>query len=103
MAKIEIERELKKLKRKKAAGNDNLPVGMLKDASSAISSPLCFLVNMSLSQGTVPTEWKEASITPIYKSGPKNELENYRSISVLLMLSKILLGLSCTQTALNSP
>ena len=38
----------------------------------------------------IPSEWKVASVTPIHKSGPKNDFENYRPISVLSILSKIL-------------
>ena len=38
----------------------------------------------------VPCEWKVVSVTPIHKSGPKNEFENYRPISVLSISSKIL-------------
>ena len=90
VSKIEVERELKKMKRKKTTGSDNLPAGMLKDSASTISSPLSFIINLSLRQGMVPSEWKVASVTPIHKSGPKNEFENYRPISVLSILSKIL-------------
>ena len=45
---------------------------------------------MSLSEGIIPTEWKAAKVTPLHKSGPRTELENYRPISVLPALSKIL-------------
>ena len=38
----------------------------------------------------VPCEWKVVSVTPIHKSGPKNEFENYRPISVLCCFDKIL-------------
>ena len=77
VSKIEVERELKKMKRKKTTGSDNLPAGMLKDSASTISSPLSFIINLSLRQAMVPSEWKVASVTPIHKSGPKNEFENY--------------------------
>ena len=45
---------------------------------------------MSLKTSMVPTVWKNAKITPIYKSGPTNNTENYRPISVLPVLSKVL-------------
>ena len=89
VSKIEVERD-KKMKRKKTTGSDNLPAGMLKDSASTISSPLSFIINLSLRQGMVPSEWKVASVTPIHKAGPKNEFENYRPISVLSILSKVL-------------
>ena len=63
---------------------------MIKGVASIISSPLCYIVNLSLQTGIVPSAWKEAKITPIYKSAAKNQFENYRPISVLSVMSKIL-------------
>ena len=81
---------MKNLKRKKAQGLDDFPPGLLKDAASLIAQPLTYVINMSLSEGVIPTEWKAAKVTPLHKSGPRTELENYRPISVLPALSKIL-------------
>jgi len=53
--KVLVEKELKKLKRTKATGADNLPPGMLKDCASGISKPLAFVTNMYISSGEVPT------------------------------------------------
>ena len=89
VSKTEIEQQLKKLQRKKAT-NDGLPPGMIKDVASVISSPLSCIVNLSLKTGTIPSDWKEARVTPIYKSGPRNSFDNYRPISVLSTMSKIL-------------
>ena len=63
---------------------------MIKDVASIISSPLCYIVNLSLQTGIVPSAWKEGKITPIYKTAAKNQFENYRPISVLSVMSKIL-------------
>ena len=90
VSKVEIEYQLKKLQRKKATGTDGLPACMIKDVASVISSPLSYIVNLSLKTGTIPAEWKEARVTPIYKSGPKNLFDNYRPISVLSVMSKVL-------------
>ena len=43
-----VEKELKNLKRKKAAGVDNIPSGMIKDVASMLAKPLSFIINMSL-------------------------------------------------------
>ena len=85
-----VERELKSLKRRKAAGCDNLPPGILKDAAYALSSPLTHLINLSLTTGLVPNKWKIAKVTPIHKKGNTNDYNNYRPISVLNTCSKIL-------------
>ena len=87
---IFVERELKSLKRRKAAGCHDLPPGILKDAAYALSSPLTHLINLSLTTGLVPNKWKIAKVTPIHKKGNTNDYNNYRPISVLNTCSKIL-------------
>lgn len=47
-------------------------------------------MNSSLATGVVPTEWKMAKVIPIFKSGSKAEIDNYRPISILPTMSKIL-------------
>ncbi|XP_057302789.1 uncharacterized protein LOC130636955 [Hydractinia symbiolongicarpus] len=90
VSKLFVERELQSLKRKKAAGWDNLPPGILKDAATVLSGPLAHIINLSLQTATVPTEWKIAKVTPIYKGGDTKDCGNFRPISVLPVLSKIL-------------
>ena len=88
---------LRKLKRKKATGMDDLPAGMLKDCADAITKPLHYIVNLSLKTSTVPNAWKEAKVIPVYKSGDTSSVENYRPISVLPILSKLLEKAICVQ------
>ena len=90
VSRIFVERELISLKHRKANGCDNLPPGILKDATYALSSPLTHLINLSLSTGLVPNKWKIAKVTPIHKKGNTNDCNNYLQISVLNTCSKIL-------------
>ena len=90
VSRIFIEKQLKKLKRNKATGADDLPPGLLKDCASEITQPLCHLINLSLKHSEIPSDWKHALITPIFKSGSTNDPNNYRPISILPILSKIL-------------
>ncbi len=83
-------RELKQLKRQKAFGVDNLPSGMLKDCREYIYQPLGYIINLSFQSSKVPSMWKTAKVIPIHKKGAHNEPENYRPISVLPVLSKVL-------------
>ena len=85
-----IEKQLKSLKRKKAAGPDELPPGMIKDCRNEILNPLTYLINLSLRSGRVPSLWKVARVSPIFKSGDISKPENYRPISILPIFSKIL-------------
>ena len=87
---LEIFKELKNLKRKKASGPDNFPPGLLKDAALVLTKPLTFIINLSLKTGVVPSEWKVAKVIPLYKSGSLAEIDNNRPISILRILSKIL-------------
>ena len=82
--------QLKKFKRNKASGVDNLPSGLLKDCRYHIAEPLSFILNLSMDTNTYPQNWKIAKVNPIYKKGSPSEPSNYRPISVLPVLSKIL-------------
>lgn len=62
---------------------------MVKGCAEPLAEPLCFLFNLSLSSGTFPIKWKEARVTPIFKSGDKNCIENYRPVSLLNSFAKV--------------
>ena len=51
--------------------------------------PLTYLINSSINKGIFPNELKIAKVIPIFKSGDKTSIENYRLISVLSVFSKI--------------
>ena len=73
-----------------STAKSNFPPGLLTDAASLIAKLLTYVINMSLSEGVIPTEWKATKVIPLYKSGLRTEIDNYRPISVLPSLSKIL-------------
>ena len=81
---------LRKLRRKKAHGIDELPPNLLKDVANKISKLLAFIINKYLSSGIVPDLWKISKVSPLYKSNSKSSFSNYRPISVLTCLSKVL-------------
>ena len=85
-----ILKQLRDLKVKKATGLDGIPARFLKDSAAVIAPTVTFLVNLSLSTGSVPDEWKKARVVPLYKSGGRENMDNYRPISILPVLSKIL-------------
>ena len=89
--------ELKKLKRKKAAGPDKLLPGFLKDIAIIIAKPLAHVINLSIATGIVPSDFKIGLITLVYKSGPKNNMDNYLPITVLPVCSKIFEQCICKQ------
>ncbi len=80
----------KQLKRNKATGVDEPPPGMLKDIREYIADPLCYILNLSVETATVPSKLKIARLIPIHKSGSRKLPENFRTISVLPVLSTLL-------------
>ena len=74
---------------KKATGLDRIPACLLKDSAAVITQSITFLVNLSLSTGIVPDEWKQARVVPLHKSGGREVMDNYRPISILPVISKI--------------
>ena len=86
---VEVLSQLKKLKRKKASGPDHLPPNLIKDSANIIAKPIAYVINLSLRSGLFPDEWKIARVVPLHKSGTRDNFENYRPISALPVISKI--------------
>ena len=83
--KSEHLRQFKKMKDNKSPEVDGIPPKLLKEIVEQISTPLAKLFNLSLEEGMVPSEWKEANITPLFKKGSRNKLQNYRPVSLTSM------------------
>ena len=74
----------------KAMGGDGIPPMILKHAASALAEPVHHLFSLCLTKSYLPAEWRCHHITPIHKSGDRSTITNYRPISLLSCLSKIL-------------
>ena len=81
---------LKNLDTSKAVGPDLVHNKILVAAYPIIAEPLTILFNRSLSEGIFPAVWKKAHITPIFKKGNRSSCSNYRPISLLSCVGKIL-------------
>ena len=81
----DVFKQLKNLSRRKITGYDDLPPGLLKDSARCIARPLTHVINSSLTTSIVPEDFKIGIITPIFKSGVKSDLDNYRPVTVLHM------------------
>lgn len=88
-ANVEVHRILSQMKNKTSTDIDTIPCKIVKLSSKYISVPLAYLVNKSFEEGVFPNKLKHAKIVPIYKSGTKTTIENYRPISMLPVFSKI--------------
>ena len=85
-----VTNSIKHLKPKKAIGLDKISARFLKDSFYVIVSSLTSLFNISLQTETFPSTWKNARVVPLFKKGDKQDPSNYRTISILPTLSKIL-------------
>ena len=85
----EILKLIRSLDVNKSHGFDNISARMLKMCDSSIIMPLKIIFNTCLKEGSYPLLWKKANITPIHKKGDKNDIVNYRPISVLPLCGKI--------------
>ena len=74
----------------KAAGIDGLAGKFLKDGAPYLSSPITQLCNLSISLSTFPEKSKKAKLKPLYKKGSTTEPKNYRPISLLPLISKLI-------------
>ena len=72
------------------AGFDGLNAKLLKKIIPAVISQLTHLLNLCISNHTFPSPLKMAVITPVFKSGSRTQFSNYRPISVLPVISKVL-------------
>ena len=81
----------------KATGLDGLPAKFFIDSAESIVGPLAYIVNLSIRSGVFPDDLKRAKIVPIYKKKAKTEPGNYRPVSVLSVISKVLKRVICEQ------
>ena len=82
--------KINNMKENKSPGVDGLSPKILKETVGQISKPLAHVFNMSLQEGIVPLEWKEANIIRLFKKGSRNKHVNYRPVSLTSVICKIL-------------
>ena len=74
----------------KATGIDKISCKIIKLAAPVISDSLTLICNQAITLSSFPDEWKIARVVPLYKNGQRNIPGNYRPISVLPVISKIM-------------
>lgn len=81
---------MQKISSNKASGLDNISARLLKEAAPIVTRSLTFIINLSITTGVFPNAWKIAKVSPIFKEDVKTDPNNYRPISVLPVVSKLI-------------
>lgn len=81
---------INKLSTSKATGFDKISAKVLWAAASAIAPSLTEIFNISMDSNQFPSDWKTARVIPLFKKGQRSVLDNYRPISILPVVSKIM-------------
>jgi len=93
---VEVAQAIGKLKKGKASGIDYILAEMLQTGGSNIVMFLTKLFNVIFERGIYPEEWSKAIIIPLHKKGNLNDVDNYRGISLLSIIS------TCYTSILNT-
>ena len=90
ISELDVYDALESLDPSKASGCDGISAKILKNCAIALYQPLHHLFSLSLCQHYIPLEWRTHLIRPIFKSGDRQKVSNYRPISLLCVVSKVL-------------
>ncbi len=88
--KFEILQEINKLNPKIAGGHDNVTQKLLRFNQDVLADPITHIINMSFLKCTIPNQLEIAKVIPIFKKNETNCMENYRQISLLPSINKII-------------
>lgn len=73
----------------KGMGADMVPPSVMRNCADTLAKPLHLLFTKSLTNVTYPNQWKIGQITPIFKSGKKCDVQNYRGVNVMPNVAKV--------------
>ena len=85
-----VANKIKNMKGNMSPEVDGTAPKLLKVTVEHICTPLAHVFNVSLQEGIVPLEWKEANIIPLFKKGPINKSADYRPVSLTSVICKVL-------------
>ena len=83
-----IRKILSNINSNKACGPDGIHGKILKHCAVSLAYPLSLMFKISYNTGYIPRDWKLAHVVPVYKKGSKNNVENYRPISLTSLVMK---------------
>ena len=81
----------------KSSGHDMIPPRLVKASAAAIAELIATVFNTPIVQGCHPSVWKMGQVTPLFKKSDEFKKENYRPVTVLLVLNNVLKTLLVAQ------
>ena len=69
---------------------DGISPRFLKDGAEVLAKPICDIINLSIKLSVFPDKCEIAKLTPLFKKGSKTDSKNYRPISSLRLISKLI-------------
>ena len=85
-----VQKLMENLKPFKATGPDGVPPMILKELAPQLAPVFTILFQASINQSTIPSDWKLAHVTPVFKKGDSQRAENYRPVSLTSVPCKLL-------------
>jgi hypothetical protein len=86
----EVEVAIRKLKRYRAPGSDQIPAQLIQAGGETLHSEIHTFIMVIWNKEELPHQWKDSIVVPIHKKGDKTDCSNYRGISLLSTSYKIL-------------
>ena len=80
---------LNELNKSKTTGLDKISARLIRECADLICIPISDIFNQSISLGIFLDDWKCARVTPLFKQGDRDDLNNYRPISVISFVAKV--------------
>ena len=74
----------------KAPGPDGIYGVVLKNCSNSLAEPLSIIFKLVYNTGILPSQWRLANVVPVFKKGEKNDVQNYRPISLTCLITKVM-------------
>lgn len=90
-----VMRELSALSTDTSPGSDLITAPILKLCASALAKPLSHIMEASFNQSSLPSLWRFATVTPIFKKGDKLDPGNYRPVSLVPICAKMMERVIC--------
>ena len=83
-------KEIAKLEDSKAGGDDNMKPGLVKENRDVLADKITHIINLSFKNGVVPDKLKLEKVIPIFKKNNRTDPSNYRPISLISVINKLM-------------